>query len=80
MIETALIVGAWCLVSSAENGWNNLEKRYEPRTYIYERKVDCDPDRRLIIGPRGLKDYVDPDVSLSDDGKELIVEGELKRK
>ena len=49
MIETALIVGAWCMVSSAVNGWNTFEQRYEPRTYIYERKVDCDPDSRLII-------------------------------
>ena len=80
MIETALIVGAWCMVSSAVNGWNMFEQRYEPRTYIYERKVDCDPDRRLIIGRRGLKDYIDPDVSLSDDGTTLTIEGELTRR
>jgi hypothetical protein len=77
--DTAQIAGTWCLVSSAVNGCDNFEHRYIPRTYIYARKADCEPEDRLVIGPRGLKEYSN-DAELSDDGKTLTIEGPLMRK
>jgi hypothetical protein len=81
MIETALIVGTWCLVSSYSNGYDLMEHRALPRTYIYERKADCDPGDQLVIGRRGLKDYINH-AELSDDKTQLIIEGNIlvKRK
>jgi hypothetical protein len=74
MIETALIIGTWCLVDSWSMGYDLFEHRAIPRNYRYERKADCAPEDRLVIGRRGLKDYINR-AYLSEDV--LIIEGNI---
>jgi hypothetical protein len=78
MIESALIIGTWCLVDSWPMGYELFEHRAIPRNYRYERKADCAAEDRLVIGRRGLKDYINRAyLSEDEDGTTLIIEGNI---
>ena len=63
-MNTATIVGVWCLVTSAVNGGGL------PRTNEYERKADCPAENRIVIKRHSLKGLA---WQLADG--QLIVEG-----
>jgi hypothetical protein len=75
MIETALIIGTWCLVDSWSMGYDLIEHRAIARNYRYERKADCAPEDRLVIGRRGLDNRAY--LSEDEDGTSLIIEGNV---